>query len=49
MSWAFMSRPERRVLRADPVKQAALAAKLRDIGRIPKKTGGMGRRVRLPR
>jgi hypothetical protein len=40
MSWAFMSRPERRVPRADPVKEAALAAKLRDIGRIPRKTGG---------
>ena len=32
-----MSRPERRVPRADPVKEAALAAKLPDIGRISTK------------
>lgn len=30
MSWAFMSRPEREGAKADPVKEAALAAKLPD-------------------
>ena len=34
--------PERKVPRADPVKEAALAAKLRDIGRIPRKSRRYG-------